>query len=107
MTERNDPFERLTALQKFGCGLIVMGTIMAWIVGRIVILANGSPVSRVELGQTHAIQLGRFEPRHTVYLDTTHLVISWVLQAPLYLFVAMCAGYTVYFIGRRISGNRK
>jgi len=102
-----DPFDKLTLNQKFGCGLSIMAMVMAWIIGRIVILADGSSAPHPNIGQIYPVELGRFEPRRTVYLDVLHLTLSWALQAPLYAFVVGCIGYTFYNFGRRVLNRPK
>ena len=104
---QSEPFEKLTLAQKFGCGLSIMAAIMAWIIGRIVILANSSPVPHPDLGQIYPVSVGRYERLRTVYLDAMHFALSWVLQAPFYAFLAGCFGYTIYIIGRRIFFRHK
>ena len=103
---RNDPFERLSTLQKFGCGLSIMAMILAWIIGGIVILANGSSAPNPDIGQIYPVQLGRYQHR-TVYLDVLHLKLSWILQAPFHAFIVGCIGYALYELGRRMIACRK
>ena len=84
-----------------------MAALISWIIGGIVILANGSSVPHRESGHTHAIALGRFEPRHTIYLDLFHLTVGWALQAPFYALIAGCFGYIIFYVGRRLVQKAK